>query len=59
MSSSQPQTLPNLEKVKREAKQLKKATPDLKHARALDIIAKSHGFNNYTALQRAVTRGAA
>lgn len=38
------QPKPDLDGLKRQAKQLKKATPGMKHHEALDHVAHDHGY---------------
>lgn len=41
-----------IERLKREAKQLCRATPNLTHSQALDHIASKHGYNNWSLLTK-------
>ncbi|MGK8440715.1 glyoxalase superfamily protein [Ectopseudomonas hydrolytica] len=45
-------TLPSIDRIKKQAKQLRKAT-ELTHMQALEAIARNHGFKTYASLQAA------
>lgn len=47
MQTTQP--LPNLDRLKRQAKKLK-AAAGITHAQALEAIARNHGFKTYASL---------